>query len=306
MRNTFVDELLKEAKKNNKIKLLTGDLGYGVLNKFSDELSGQFINAGIAEQAMTGIAAGLALNGDIVFTYSIGNFPSLRCLEQIRNDILYHNANVNIVSVGTGLGYGSLGMSHHGTEDMGVMRCLPNIVIFSPSDKNEAKRVVQLATKTTNPSYIRLGKGGEVDVHDSYIEFEIGDSIKVIEGNTVAIFTTGPIAGEAKEATEKLNELGISTALYTFPTVKPIDEKTIKDCGEKYDLIVTVEEHNIIGGLGSAVAEILSEQKNKAILKKVGLKDVYVSKVGNQKYLREIYNLDSKSIIDTVLSYINK
>ncbi len=304
MRNAFINRLSELAKNDKNILMMAGDLGYNVLNKFYDDMPKQFVNAGIAEQNMTSMAAGMALEGKKVYTYSIANFPSLRCLEQIRNDILYHDANVKIISVGAGFGYGSMGMSHHGTDDMGVMRCLPNIIIFSPSDKNEAIRVAELSVMTKKPAYIRLGKGGEEDIHE-YLEFNIGESINVVKGNKVAIFTTGPIASEALEATNILNEMSISTALYTFPTVKPIDEEIIKKCGNDFDLIVTVEEHNIIGGLCSAVAEVLAMQKNKAVLRKIGLNDTYISEVGSQKYLRERHNLCSKDIVNTVLDYIN-
>jgi transketolase len=249
------------------------------------------------------MAAGMALTGKKVYTYSIANFPTLRCLEQIRNDVLYHNTDVKIVSVGAGLGYGSLGMSHHGTEDLGVMRCLPNLIVFSPCDPYEAKRVAELTLQTEKPCYVRLGKGKEDAIHEGEVNFEIGKSINIIKGDKVAIFVTGPLGGEALKATKELNRCGISTSLYSFPTIKPIDEECIIKCANEYELILTVEENNIIGGLASAVSEILSMNKYKAVLRKIGLNDIYISEVGNQQYLRERFGLDSESITQTVIEY---
>ena len=301
MRNAFINELSLFAKDDKDIIMMVGDLGYGVLKPFYEELPNQFINAGISEQNMLSMAAALGMEHKKVYTYSIGNFDSLRAIEQIRNDILYHDANVKIISVGSGMGYGALGMSHHATEDLGIMNCLPNIIIFSPSDPIEAKKIAELTVKTNKPCYIRLGKGNEPIINSEKVKLEIGKAIKIVDGKDVAIFVAGPGASEAYEAAKELIEQNISTALYSFPTVKPIDEKLIKKVFKDYKLVITFEEHNIHGGLGSIVAFVAAGQRNnRAVLKCIGLNDEYVSTVGSQEYLRDVYNINAKAIIDVV------
>lgn len=301
MRNMLVNTLYDIAKNDRNIQLITGDLGYGVLTKFWEELPEQFINAGIAEQNMASVAAGMGLSGKTVFTYSIGNFPTLRCLEQIRNDIAYHNSNVKIVAVGGGFAYGALGMSHHATEDIGVMRSLPGIIIFSPCDPIEVREVTKYASEFFGPCYIRLGKGGEKNIHKSAIKFKVGKAIKILSGDDVAIFSTGGITEESYKAAKILSDIGVSTSLYSFHTIKPIDDKLISKVSQGVKLIVTVEEHNVINGLGSAVADSLCSQKGKKPnLIKIGLKDVYTTAVGSQAYLRKYYKLDSESIVEAI------
>jgi transketolase len=299
MRDTFVNTLIEIAKKDKNVHLITGDLGFGVLKPFWEQLPDQFTNAGIAEQNMTSFAAGLALEGKTVFTYSIGNFPTLRAIEQIRNDCAYHNANVKIVCVGGGFVYGSLGMSHHATEDLSIMRALPDVTVLAPGDLVEARYATQAIYEQPGTCYLRLGRGGEKRIHDKINNFQIGNAIKIMDGDRVAIFSTGGIFEEAMEASELLIEEGIKPALYTFPTVKPIDRETIVECARQYDLIVTVEEHNIIGGFGSAVAEVLAELGGpKARLVKIGINDQYSSIVGSQSYLRDVYGMSSRRIVE--------
>jgi transketolase len=297
VRNTFVETLLDLASKDNNIILVTGDLGFGVLNKFWEAYPDRFINAGISEQNMTSMAVGMALEGKNVFIYSIGNFPSLRCLEQIRNDAAYHDANVKIVSVGGGFAYGQAGMSHHATEDIAILRALPGVLVFAPGDPQETVLVTQAAYKNKGTCYIRLGKGGEKNVYNKINNFEIGRAIKIFDGSKVALFSTGAILSEANTAALNLNRIGISTALYSFPTVKPIDKQTIEKYAKQTKLIITIEEHNINGGFGSAVAEVLAEiEGKKALLKRIAINDLYSDVVGNQEYLREYYGITSGKI----------
>ena len=256
MRNTFINELEKLAAVDPSIYLLTGDLGFGVLNSFSENLPKQFINVGISEQNMAAVAAGLALEGNTVYTYSIGNFPSLRCLEQIRNDICYPNANVKIISVGAGLSYGQLGMSHHATEDMAIMRALPNMRVFSPADPQEAIAVLKEVSQVPGPAYIRLGKGREANNAPDKTITSIAMPREIVSGTEVCLFTTGAIAAEAVKAAQILNEDDISAAVYTLPAIKPIDADVIKKLTKQFELLVSIEEHNVIGGLGSAIAEV--------------------------------------------------
>ena len=301
MRDTFVRTLIALAKENPNIELITGDLGFGVLKPFWEWLPDQFINAGIAEQNMTSAAAGMALEGKTVFTYSIGNFPTLRCLEQIRNDCAYHGANVKIVCVGGGFVYGSLGMSHHATEDIAVMRALPGVAVLCPGDLVEAEEATKAIAKYPGTCYLRLGRGGEKRIHDHIDNFEIGKAIKIHDGEKIAIFSTGAIFEEVADAEAILAEHDIYPAVYTFPTVKPIDRAVIARCAADFDMIVTVEEHNIVGGFGSAVAEALAELPERARLLRIGIHDTYSSIVGSQKYLRSQFGLDSGGIATQVL-----
>ena len=301
MRDTFVKTLLEIAKKDKNVYIVTGDLGFGVLKPFWEELPDQIINAGIAEQNMTSIAAGLAMQGKVVYTYSIGNFPTLRCIEQIRNDCAYHDADVKVVCVGGGFVYGSLGMSHHATEDIAMMRALPNVTVVAPGDLVEAACATKAIYETPGTCYLRLGRGGEKQIHDSIDNFEIGKAIKIQDGEKIAIFSTGAIFDEVDEACKVLREEGIVPTVYTFPTVKPVDKDVILECASQYDTIITVEEHNLSGGFGSAVAEVLAEQDcKKAKLVRIALDDRYSCIVGSQKYLRQQYSIDSKAIIEKV------
>ena len=301
MRDTFVRTLLEIAKKDKNVYIITGDLGFGVLKPFWTELPDQIINAGIAEQNMTSIAAGLAMQGKIVYTYSIGNFPTLRCIEQIRNDCAYHNANVKVVCVGGGFVYGSLGMSHHATEDIAMMRSLPDVTVLAPGDLVEAEAATKAIYETPGTCYLRLGRGGEKRIHEKLDGFTIGKAIEIQKGENVAVFSTGAIFDEVNDACEQLKADGITPTVYTFPTVKPIDKEVILQCAQTHKAIVTVEEHNLSGGFGSAVAEVLAEADGvKAKLVRVALDDRYSCIVGSQKYLRNQYSIDAKAIIEKV------
>lgn len=306
MRDTFVRTLVELAKEDKNIELLTGDLGFGVLQPFWEKCPDRFTNAGIAEQNMTSVAAGMALTGKNVFTYSIGNFPTLRCIEQIRNDCAYHNANVKIVCIGGGFVYGSLGMSHQATEDLAILRALPNVVVLAPADLIEAEECTKALAKYKGTAYLRLGRGGEKRIHDKIENFQIGKAIKVCDGAKIAIFSTGAIFEEVTVAKDVLKAKGINPAVYTFPTVKPIDKEIIEQIAKDFDLIVTCEEQNVIGGFGSAVAEVMTEMKQRnAILLRVGLNDEYSVRVGNQKYLRGQYGIDAEGIVKKILNQFN-
>lgn len=301
MRNSFIRSVLELAKADRNVEIVTGDLGFGVLKPFWEAVPDQFVNAGIAEQNMTSMAAGMSLEGKTVFTYSIGNFPTLRCLEQIRNDCAYHDANVKVVCVGGGFTYGSLGMSHHATEDLAVMRSLPNVVVFAPADRVEAAAVAKAAAEYPGTCYIRLGRGGEQVVRESIGDFQIGKAIPVRKGSRVAIFLTGDIYGEVAQAVELLEREGIEPTVYTFPTVKPMDTRTVRECAAEHELVVTVEEHTVVGGFGSAVAEAMAEASAGARLLRLGIPDSYCPDVGDQWHLRRKYGLCGDQIADRIL-----
>lgn len=304
MRDTVIRTLIELGKEDKDVELITGDLGFGVLKSFWETLPNQFINAGIAEQNMTGVAAGMALEGKKVFTYSIGNFPTLRCLEQIRNDCAYHNANVNVICVGGGYVYGSLGMSHHATEDIAILRALPDVTVICPGDPVEAALAVKKIAQTDGTCYLRLGRGGEQNVNTVIKEFEIGKAYKLRDAKDinkkVAVFSTGAILEETSKACDMLEENGIAVEQYSFPTVKPIDRKVIEDCADRFDNIFTVEEHNIVGGFGGAVAEVLAECGGKAKLHRIGIDDFYCIEVGSQAYLREQVGINAEGIVKKV------
>lgn len=305
MRDTFVKTLIELAKEDKNIELVTGDLGFGVLKPFYEQCPDQFTNAGIAEQNMTSMAAGMALEGKTVFTYSIGNFSTLRCLEQIRNDCAYHKANVKVVCIGGGFVYGSLGMSHQATEDLAILRALPDVVVMAPADLVEAEECTKALAKHKGTAYLRLGRGGEKRIHERIVNFKIGKAIKVYDGKKIAILSTGAIFDEVAAAHDELKEQGYNLAVYTFPTVKPIDKETIEEVSREFEMVVTVEEHNIIGGFGSAVAEVMAEMTDKkAKLLRIGLNDEYNVRVGNQKYLRQQYGMDYESILRRIISEV--
>jgi len=209
------------------------------------------VNAGVAEQDMTGIAAGLALCGKIVFTYSIANFPTLRCFEQIRNDVCYHNANVKVVSVGGGLAYGALGVTHHATEDIAVMRTLPNMTVVAPGDAFEAELATRALVAQQGPAYLRLGRSGEPRVHWDGLDFQLGKSVRLTEGSDITLIATGTMLYTAVQVAERLSQDGIQARVLSMHTVKPLDAEAVHAAASETAAIVTIEEHSILGGLGS-------------------------------------------------------
>lgn len=307
MRNHLVNELERLAEKDSNIYVITGDLGYGVLNGFAEKFPDRFINAGISEQNMTAVAAGMALEGNTVYTYSIGNFPGMRCLEWIRNDICYNNANVKIIAVGSGFSYGQLGMSHHATEDIAIMRALPQMRIYSPADPMEAIEVVKHANSIKGPCYIRLGKGKEPILHPDIENYDIEKIMTLEEGEKIAVITTGSIINEVKKAVDILKTENINIGLYNVITIKPIDTEAIKSIACNYEEILVLEEHNVIGGLGSAVSEVVSASNDaKVTVTFIGLQDTYASVVGSQNYLRNYYGISTCHILEKVKKIIGK
>jgi len=301
MRDKFIYELTEIVKVDKNVILITGDLGFGVLDNFVKEFPAQFINAGVAEQNMTGIATGLALEGKTVFTYSICNFPTLRCLEQIRNDACYHQANVKIVAIGGGFCYGPLGISHHATEDLSIMRALPNITVVAPGDIVEAAAATRAVYNTSGTCYLRLGRGGGKRVHEGDINFKIGKAIQLFDGDDIALISTGGILENAFKVRERLDNIGLSVGLYSMHTLKPFDREIVEDIAERVKLIVTIEEHTLIGGLGGAVSEILAQMSQpRARLQMVGLPGCFSSIVGDQEYLRKVYGMSVEGIVEKV------
>jgi transketolase len=294
MRTAFIEQLAEEARKDDSVFLIVGDLGYSVVEKFAAEFPNQFLNAGIAEQNMTGIAAGLAMQGYCVFTYSIGNFPTLRCLEQIRYDVCYHNLNVKIVAVGGGYAYGPLGVSHHCTEDLGILRSIPNMTVCAPGDPYEAKAITALSVKKKGPCYIRLGKAGEVMVHKKSPAMSWGKALCIIEGNETAVLSTGAMLKYSEEMITK-NKLGYG--LYSFPFIKPLDYNLLIHIAKTYKSITTIEEHQKNTGFGSAVLEAFNDLREKKsiaeipFIKRVAIPDIFIEVSGSQDHLRALAGL---------------
>ncbi len=302
MRNSFVKALYEIAKNDKNVFLVSGDMGYSVFETFQHDFPTKFINVGVAEANMTGIAAGLALSGKIAFTYSIVPFVTMRCFEQVRDDVCYQNANVKLVGSGGGLVYGSLGPTHHSIEDISIMRSLPNMVVICPGDPIETDLATKAAYKHPGPVYIRLGRGGDPIVHKIKPDFVIGKSILVIDGDDLVIISTGNTLDLAKIVCLNLNKKGISVGLISMHTVKPIDKDAIIKFAEKVKAIFTIEEHSVIGGLGTAVAEILAEYEKQVVFRRIGLPDSFCKYIGSHKYLREKSGLG----LQDVESYIIK
>lgn len=300
MKKAFFDTLLELVKENSDLVFIKADTAY--VPQLQAACPNQYLDVGIAEQNMIGVAAGMALEGKVPITYSIVNFSSMRCLEQIRNTVAYHKLNVKVVSCGAGFDYGFLGATHHATEDLGLMRGMPNMVVFSPCDSYETVAVLKAAVQLDGPCFIRVGHGGEKNLHQAPVEtFEVGKAYELIHGKEIVIFATGAIAADAVEAAYCLHKRGYDVGVYSVPTLKPIDRETIVRCARKSRLIVTVEEHNIFGGLGSAVAEVMAEtSETRAILRRVGMRDAFAKVVGTQKFLKETYHMDAEGILEVV------
>lgn len=305
MRDAFVRALMRQAKEDSRLVLITGDLGFGVLRPFWETYPEQFVNAGIAEQAMTGMAAGLSMTGRTVITYSIGNFPTLRCLEQIRNDCAYHHADVKIVCVGGGFVYGSLGMSHHATEDISTMRALPGVTVFAPGDPAEVEAVVPQMLSTPGTCYLRLGRGGEPLLHEKPVEgWSIPHALTLREGTDVAILSAGGILTQTVSAGKMLLEKGISAEIVSFPCVKPLDTEKIHELCGRFSHLVTVEEHTIVGGFGSAVCEAVAETGCATRVHRIGMEDIYSTVVGTQQYLRTVYHMNDAAICERTMAWL--
>ena len=302
MRSQFFASLTAAARHDPDIVLLTADIGFRVVEPFIEACPGQFLNVGVAEQNMAGVATGIALGGARVFTYSIANFPTLRCLEQIRNDIAYHHADVTVVAVGGGMAYGALGMSHHATEDLAIMRAIPNIAVAAPGDPVEADAVMADLIVNGGPAYLRLGKDGEPAVHPGPLRLPRGESVAVRDvGGAVALFTTGGMLEIACRTADLLDDAGLSADVRSFPWLNPLDMVAVRHAAAQYAAIVTIEEHSVVGGLGSAVAETLAELPFAAPLIRVGLPNRTFSLVGDQHYLRAAHGLEPVAISRRVL-----
>jgi transketolase len=287
MRTTFIETLLQEAERDERIWLLTADLGYSVLEPFAARFTDRYVNVGVAEQNLIGVAAGLAHSGLRPFVYSIANFPTLRCFEQIRNDVCYHGANVTIVAVGGGLAYGAQGYTHHGVEDLAVMRALPGMTVVAPGDPIETRLATRALCKADGPKYLRLGKAKEPVVHLSEPPFALGKAIPLRPGDDVTIISTGAMLADAVAASDDLAKRGICAGVLSMPTLKPFDAESVVRAARRSAAVLTVEEHSVTGGLGSAVAESLFEAGVHIRFRKMGIPDRPYHLIGSQNFLKQ-------------------
>ncbi|MBU2541414.1 MAG: transketolase [Candidatus Omnitrophica bacterium] len=298
MRDAFVRSLYKQFKINPSIYLLVADLGIFIFDDFKKSFPKRFINIGVAEANMIGMASGLALCGKIPFVYSIVPFVTARCFEQIRIDACYQNLPVKIIGVGGGFAYASLGPTHHAIEDISIMRSLPNMTVISPADTYETEKAVEAIVKIKGPVYLRLVKSGEPKVHTKNYDFTVGKAVKLRDGKDVTIISTGGLVYNCLKACEILEEVGIKARLLNFHTIKPIDKESIFDAAANTKAIITVEEHSIIGGLGSAVAEVLAENSDIHVpFRREGINDTFCKEFGSHSYLQQIHGFSVSDIV---------
>ena len=303
MRNAFIRVLIEEARQNDNIYVITPDLGFSVLEDFENEFPERFLNVGIAEGNAINIAAGLALSGKVVYVYSIIPFVTMRPFEQIRVNLAYMNTNVRLVGVGAGVTYGPLGATHHAIEDLAIMRALPNMTVFSPSDPWEVECATRESISHKGPIYFRLAKKGEPVISDTNSKFSFGKTNFIKYGGDINIIFTGNASDIAMEVYTALTNNDIRKVnLISMHSIKPFDSDTIKEIIQNEKPIFTIEEHGIIGGLGSIVSEYIAESNKNPAFKRFSLPDEYSHYVGSQKHIREKFRFTSKKIIKEIES----
>ncbi|MDQ5985796.1 MAG: Apulose-4-phosphate transketolase subunit B [Syntrophus sp. SKADARSKE-3] len=304
MRNAFASTMTKLAQEDPRIVLLSGDIGNKLFDSFKERCTGRFFNCGVAEANMTSMAAGMALCGMRPVTYTIASFVTVRCLEQIRIDVCYHNLPVIIVGVGAGLSYAELGATHHSCEDLAVMRALPNMTVICPADTVEVRLALSAAFALGKPVYIRMGKKNEPVVYREDPDFQIGRGIVVRQGKeNICLIGTGNILPVVMETADLLAAHGIDTQVVSMHTVKPLDEALLARVFSEFEIVATVEEHSLIGGLGGSVAEWLGDRQPKpagAEFLRFGVPDAFIHGMGRQKAARRSVGLDGKAIADII------
>ncbi|MBF9020226.1 transketolase [Rhodobacterales bacterium HKCCA1058] len=288
MRNAFIEELVVAARVNPRIALIVGDLGYSVIEPFADEFPDRFINAGVAEQNMTGLAAGMASEGYHVFTYSIANFPTFRCAEQIRNDVDYHKLPVTVVSVGGGLSYGALGYSHHAVQDYSLMRSFPNILIAAPGDPMEVRACMRYLVANPGPSYLRLGKAGESSFHSAPPAVSPGRWLKVRDSNDKQVLlSTGAGLQIAMDWTK--TQYYAKCSVYSMPLWSMVTKDAQADQLRAHEEVITVEDHLCDGGFGSWLLESVSHERElRQRVSTRSLDPIVCGSVGSQETLNEL------------------
>lgn len=307
MRNAFAKTITELAREKKELVLLAGDIGNKLFDDFKNNNPERFYNCGVAEANMTGVAAGLAASGFKPVTYTITPFNTARCFEQIRLDICYPNLPVIIVGTGSGLSYASLGATHHSMEDISILKTLPNLQIICPGDKNEVKEALLKAYESNKPTYIRLGKKGEPIIHKKKPLFRIGSSIVIKKGNDVALLGVGNALSIASNCEEKLYKKKIKADLISYHTAKPIDKVILKNLFKSKKLIVVIEEHGLIGGVGSSILEWANENNldTRNILR-FGGPDKFLTGCGNQNEARKYIGLTTMKICNKIINRLKK
>ncbi|HYA30166.1 MAG TPA: transketolase C-terminal domain-containing protein [Acidobacteriota bacterium] len=302
MRETSLEEIYKLAKKDNRVFFVGSDLGVGTLNKFKEEMPERFFMEGISEGYLIGMASGLALEGKIVYVNTISTFITRRCYEQLAVDVCLHNLNVRMIGNGGGMVYAPLGPTHMAIEDLSIMRAIPNMTIVVPADADEMRRLIPQTLGYPGPIYIRLAKGNDPIVTRDSIPFTIGKAVPMREGRDALLVTTGITLKNALEAADQLGAQGIDVAVLHVPTVKPLDVEQLLDRVSAVRAIVSVEENTVIGGLGSAVAEIIAEADFGPAkkFKRLGIPDVFPDRYGSQAALMDYYRISTREIIFSV------
>ena len=301
MRDNFLKGLFELAKKDKSVFLITGDLGFKIFDQYIENFKDRFLNVGVAEQNMIGVATGMALRGYKVVVYSIANFATLRCLEQIRNDAAYHNANITVVASGGGYTYGALGMSHHATEDIAVIRSLPDIKVFVPSSGLESYITTKKIINLNGVKYLRIEKESKYKPIQKRIN--ISQGVYYNYGKDGVILTSGGILSECMQAEKSLNKKRLFFDVISINTIKPLSNLLLKKISKK-KYIITVEEHNFSGGIGSCILEKLNELQIKKNIKIISIKDCYSSVVGDQQFMRKKNGIDSRSIENKILNFV--
>jgi transketolase len=303
MRNAFASEITKLGAEDPRLVLLSADIGNRLFDKFKAAAPDRFINCGVAEANMIGVAAGLAMSGLRPVCYTIANFLTYRCIEQIRIDLCYHHQPVVFVGTGAGLSYASLGGTHHSCEEMGMLRLLPGLAVVAPADQMEVRAGLRAALKHSGPVYMRIGKKGEPVIHQSEPSFEIGKAIPIREGRDVCLLSVGNMMPVALEAADLLAKDGCLAKVVSFHTLKPLDEATLTAAFRDFRVVATLEEHSVLGGLGTAVAEWLTSQSApRAKLLRFGTADEFLHKTCEQDGAREHFGLTAEAIAKRIVA----
>lgn len=304
MRSTFVKVLDKLAEQDKRVICVIGDTGFSVFEDFEKKYKERFINIGIAEQNFVSVGAGLAAMDMKPFIYNVASFMVYRAYEQIELDISFQENPVVLVGVGGGHAYGPAGPTHHAYFDLTLMTALPNMTVICPADPVEMEAAMYAAYQYDKPVYIRIGRSVDEVVHHAPIELKIGKAISMKEGEDAVLLATGTMLKDAVKAVKQLEESGINVALYSVPSIKPMDEELVLECMQKYPYIFTLEEHSMNGGLGTAVGNIIlnSGAKNHAVLIKMGFPDMFAPVTGSREYLNGLYGIDVDGIVEKIKS----
>ena len=298
MRNAFADEVTRLAKEDPRVILLSGDIGNRLFDKLRAQSPNQFLNCGVAEQNMMGVAAGMGLCGLRPIVYTIAPFTTSRCLEQIKVDVAYHEAPVIIVGTGSGLSYASLGPTHHSLEDFAILRAIPNIQIIAPWDAASTRACLRMALQNNKPTYIRIGKKGEADLCKDQSVPKIGSGLTLVRGTQLCIIAVGTVAHEVRLAANRLKQIGVEVEVVITHTIKPVPLSLFDGLLNQFDRFVTVEEHAHIGGFGETfLSHLAMRQLNKRVIC-LGTDGRFMTAVGSQSYAREYFGIDASAIVN--------